>query len=240
MLIFSDSLTGQNNMEQELISKEVISTPINSHFFQNNIWRKNNLSIRRFPKAISKFKVQEFNFQLDVSCLDNHPILQWKDVYHSSVDYFKIERSIDNKNWNFVAVVNSNEKSNFSNRNYYYKDISHKDELAYYRLVIHFLDNSTEVNKSVSISDCIESTSPLVVFPNPSNDGYFGLFFKSDKKLILSTTIYDSKYKKVFFVEGFQNQIDFSQKSNGAYFIQLKLKSGVITERVTINKPNSK
>ena len=77
---------------------------------------------------------------------DNSVLLRWGSKSESNTDRFKVERSIDGTNWEFVQDIRAAGNSSI-NRDYAYKDFPPVRGRIYYRLAIVDLDGSQSFSR---------------------------------------------------------------------------------------------
>jgi len=93
--------------------------------------------------------------QFEANCQEDNISIEWSTSSEINNAYFVIERSTDNKNYEYVAEIkgagNSNEKTQYA-----YADYSAPQTQVYYRLLQVDFDGKFEYHKAIS-SDCYAS-----------------------------------------------------------------------------------
>lgn len=154
--------------------------------------------------------------------------LNWSTASEINNDHFTLERSLQNENFNPVAIVDGAGNSN-SLLNYSWIDPAPATGTNYYRLVQTDLDGTKKTYGPISIrtGDSPFSLSLVNVYPNPST-GDFYLTYRSEDRCETLLEILNTEGKKVYeevlhtlrgtnFIE-IKNHMILSQ---GIYFVRL-------------------
>lgn len=156
---------------------------------------------------------------------------EWSTSSESNNDYFTIESSSDNLNWNELGF---HDGAGNSNETIEYNLVLNNDyNDQYFRLRQTDFDGTTSVSNVISIKNIINSS--INVFPNPVKSDYLVVETEMEKYnvRIISLT------GKVVYHENDINQnvykIDGLNLENGAYIVELSNQNEVLTSRVIKN-----
>jgi len=160
---------------------------------------------------------------------NNTNLLTWITATEINNDYFTIERSIDAKNWEIVAVVNGAGNSNQVLK-YTYSDCLFKKEITYYRLKQTDFEGSFFYSEVISVISNKE-TLELNIYPNPTT----GILIVKGKE-IEQIEIIDVTGKTIskFTIKGNLQSIDLSNQAKGIYFVKAISKTAIITEKLIL------
>ncbi|MEI6765838.1 MAG: T9SS type A sorting domain-containing protein [Bacteroidota bacterium] len=103
------------------------------------------------------------------SCLNDNAKLNWATMTETNNDFFTIERSLDNKEWEYTASLKGSGNSN-TIQQYSYTDYSAYSGSSYYRLLQTDYDGKISVFNTLTVSCPENSPDELLVFPNPFTD----------------------------------------------------------------------
>lgn len=158
----------------------------------------------------------------DARSLDSDVALSWATASEKNTDYFILEKSGDEKKWDFVSKQKAAENSMHP---IYYedKDAAPVNGISYYRLTIVYRDKSQLISPSRMVDR--SNKNPYVIFyPNPASDVIhivssgnagnieYGIYDISGKKVnVDATTVSENKIT-----------IDLSSVSKGVYLLTIK------------------
>jgi hypothetical protein len=162
--------------------------------------------------------------------------LNWTTAMESNNNYFFIERSDDDKNWLTLQTIPAAQDSSLV-KSYMYRDNPSPASVSYYRLKQTDLDGKSNYGNIISVRSCgNDNTDQLTVYPNPSTSGKFELLFTGEKDQVLSITIYNALGQNIYASTGFHSGFDLSDKSNGVYFVQVRMSSKTLALLRVIKK----
>jgi hypothetical protein len=173
---------------------------------------------------LSALPIKLLNFEAE-----NHETkaaITWATATEKNTNYFNIERSVDDINWETIASLKAAENS--TKKLYYeYDDNEPLFGISYYRLKIIDLDNSFTYSPIKAINRN-KKEAVVVFFPNPtigvlnlissypSNQIKYKIFDLTGKELVVNITNHSDD--KITF--------DFSNLAKGLYFINVTAPDG--------------
>lgn len=108
--------------------------------------------------------------EFSAKCLDSGVGIQWQTLTESNNECFTVQRSIDAVHWDVIAILPGGGNSN-SPLNYQCLDQEPLSS-SFYRLVQKDFDGELSFSDAKYI-ECINSSSAITVFPNPSAEVFF-------------------------------------------------------------------
>jgi hypothetical protein len=181
------------------------------------------------PKPPSPFPINLIGMHLQSK--DNGVSIIWETASEENNDYFTIEHSVDNTNWDIISTTKG---AGNSSTPITYEAIDYNPSLGvnYYRLKQTDYDGKSETFTTRSINIKSNSTS-LQIYPNPSSDyvnvigqnfsisdfHIYDITGKSINSEVVISSIDDSTYK-----------IDISKLKSGIYLIRYLNLSKMITK----------
>jgi len=123
----------------------------------------------------------------NAKCSDEQVKLNWSTASETNNDYFTLEKSTDNLNFEKIATINGAGTKN-SVSNYTYSDeVQNHDGTAYYRLSQTDYDGTKNILETRAVT-CSESTSGNIsIYPNPATDVvYISLNEETDDNMIVN------------------------------------------------------
>jgi len=173
----------------------------------------------------------------DASCDGQKVILNWVTASEKNNDYFTIERGI--KPAELTAIGTSKGAGNSTMvLSYKFIDpspIVSNDKIIYYRLSQTDYDGKSERFNIISLQECNSIKERFSVQPNPTN-GMISLDYSGSNDDVISVEIYTLLGERIYYREAFQSKIDISPFSSGMYLVYLKTGSGLIYEKIVLNK----
>jgi hypothetical protein len=162
-----------------------------------------------------------FNAVLDE---EGHALLIWETTEEINSDRFEVEKSLDGKHWNVIAVVNAQGESSVSHKyTAVDNDLARGDQ--YYRLHMIDKDGSNTYSRIRLVRAQTASTS---LAPNPAS-GHFSVITSDWNSIshiritsLTGTNIYDSGIV-------LQRKIDTSQLPAGIYMVEVTRQNGIAT-----------
>jgi hypothetical protein len=162
--------------------------------------------------------------------------LNWITAMESGNNYFSIERSDDDKSWRTLQTIPA-AKNSSQVRSYMYRDDPPPASVSYYRLKQTDPDGNSDYGNIISVKSCgYDNADQLSLYPNPSTSGKFELLFTGEKSQVLSITIYNALGQNVYASIGFHSDFDLSDKSDGVYFVQVRMSSKILALLRVIKK----
>lgn len=151
--------------------------------------------------------------------------LTWTAEPQNDIEYYVIEKSLDNIN--FVEIGKMKSFANQQNTNVYHFNDSELDyKILYYRLKIVNKENNFHYSSTKFVE--INRSGDIIVFPNPISDYINIVFFDIVEKTNVS--IIDNRGRLIyeFIKNGNSNfaRIDLSNLDSGIYFLQITSATG--------------
>lgn len=158
--------------------------------------------------------------------------LKWSTATEMNNNYFTIEQSKDGINWKIVGSIDGAGDS-FTTLNYSFTDSESHKGISYYRLKQTDFDGKFEYSAIISVKNCGEYLSELIVYPNPTS-GKFSIQASSE----FSIEIYNVFGEKIFSaqINSGKTEIDISEQPSGIYFLQIKSENGTVIKKIIIHK----
>jgi hypothetical protein len=180
-----------------------------------------------------------------VGYLKNNDVeLNWTTAFELNNDYFIIEKSIDNVNFEAIGKIkgkgNSNIVSNYNLTDYDAMNGNTNNGILFYRLNQFDFDGQNAKSDVIVVKVSANKSNQLEVFPNP---------FENNLNLVINSEINTNAQIEIIDVHGkmvYQNSIrltpgfnsysmnDLSALPNGSYIIQVNNNGNIQT--VKINK----
>ncbi|NME68734.1 T9SS type A sorting domain-containing protein [Flammeovirga aprica] len=138
--------------------------------------------------------------------------LEWSTLTELNNDFFTVERSTDQRNWEALKEVKGAGNS-YQSLNYHFDDEKPLNGIAYYRLKQTDFDGQYSYSSIVIITNNLENERELVAYPNPFTDQL--------------TLLLDEKYHsklRVFSIDG--KEISYDVTSSLSDQMTLKLVHG--------------
>jgi hypothetical protein len=155
--------------------------------------------------------------------------LRWATASEINNDYFVVQRSLDNINFEDISQVDGNGNSNII-VDYSAYDFNVPKATLYYRL------KQVDFDGTVSYSDIsvVHNTNDnsLVIYPNPSN-GFFNIE-TSEPVSVVVTSISGQEIGRYQFIENTKNKLDLSNNAKGIYILTVVSNNNVITKRIVV------
>ena len=165
-------------------------------------------------------------------------LLQWSTAAETINDYFLMERSSDNKNFENIGKVNGSGTS-VEHHDYFFTDQQPCRHESYYRLKQVDYNGNFNYSKTIKIETADIGASMFVASTN--EPGIFNLVIANHGNSefsyqIVSSSgqfIWQSKKKKI--VEYFSEQVNISNHSPGIYFLRVQLNDETTVEKINKN-----
>lgn len=172
--------------------------------------------LKSFFNDFGKFSVQNtltssqnlLQFTAELSAGPKKEVnLNWKYNDEHIVAHFNIERSVDQKNYDSIGVVNSLMDNGV--HTYVFADVNPKYGVSYYRLKLIRTDQTFEYSENRTIKNNLEI--PLTLYPNPVNNqltvdhitaqsGAFIKIISAEGKVVFNQTVNDENNTRSFNV----------------------------------------
>jgi hypothetical protein len=165
---------------------------------------------------------------MDIACLHNRPVIQWRIAYSGPGDLFRIQKSLDGNSWQSIpgdipAIAENDHE-------YSYTDIT--EPYPYYRLLCVRSNGETFFSKVLQ-ANCQDGGYRFSLLQNPV-DSYVPLSIQSTSALNTEIVIYDMAgkvllQKQAIITPGVSRiDLDVSALASGMYLIQAKDKQGLL------------
>ena len=175
--------------------------------FKTHAWSKD--SSFSLVELLSFEALSEFEYVL----------LEWQTAKNQDTEYFGVERSLDNQDWQEIGRVEAVENVDI-NMDYSFLDKQPETGKVFYRL------REVDIHGSFSYSKVIEISreSPISVFPNPMSDILYLPLSSGDWK----GELFDSQGRRISSYEKVEDSIDLSEFPDGTYILRLKESQGEV------------
>lgn len=156
----------------------------------------------------------------DAYLQDDFVNLNWTMENKNSVEYFVIEKSLDNNNFVEIGKKESNFYSQNTN-NYHFIDRELNNKTLYYRLKIVNKDNNYNYSATRFVE--INKHGEIIIFPNPISDYLNISFYNTVDKASISIIDYRGRliYEDVKNDGSNFESIDLSTLESGIYLLQV-------------------
>ena len=187
----------------------------------------NPLSLGTCTSASLPIELIEFN----VFSYNDKNVIKWKTATEINNSHFIIEKSIDVENWEVIAIIEGAGNST-TTISYEYTENFENNGIAYYRLIQVDYDGRSETSDIVSVQGFTEFN----IWPNPSKDGNFNIYYPYSDKIIIE--IYDMAsnlvYNELFTING--KILVETKLSEGYYLLLVKDLTNTAFKRILIQK----
>lgn len=180
--------------------------------------------------------VELVSFEAEANIAQRNVLVSWKTMTEINNDYFMVEKSLDQKNWEYVGVKNG--AGNSLEPLYYslYDDNPYPGT-SYYRLKQLDFDGKFEYAEIRSVFFDLNTASPkIALYPNPTEN----IAFINSNIPISSITLYDLKgvilYEKSYKNMPNNQKLNLQNLTKGIYLVLIILKSGKIENLKLIHK----
>lgn len=155
------------------------------------------------------------------SVLNNEVNLVWVTASEVNVDYFVVERSLDDRDFNPLCKVRTSGNSNVL------KYYSHLDQTAekqnYYRLGIIDKNGTREYSRTITVRVNRKQTKELKVFPNPTSS-----YVRIESFHVLKDVVAIDAIGNKTMLSSTDGQLyDVSELSEGLYMLECSTSSGL-------------
>ncbi|MEL7122050.1 MAG: T9SS type A sorting domain-containing protein [Bacteroidota bacterium] len=157
---------------------------------------------------------------------DDQVQLYWETATEINNDYFEIERSREDGEFESIVRIDGAGNS-FEKNQYQYFDLNAKAGINYYRLKQTDFDGTFEYSDIISVLVNNGNTYVGTFFPNPSLNGQINLDYFAVTDEVLEVEIYDVSGRLVF-----GEKRDLAVGENTLSFRLNQLASGVFTARL--------
>lgn len=174
---------------------------------------------------------------LSAYCKNNEVLLYWTTASEINNDYFEIQRSKNDIDWEVIAKVKG---AGFSNtiKNYKYLDKECPNANFYYRLRQVDYDGKSQLSDIISIrcENIIEKTE-VSIYPNPFNSK-LNIEFKNWDSNVAEIELLDltsrviQKWNLQNTLSSFVHEVNLSNLNPSIYVIKIKTSDGVIIRKV--------
>lgn len=165
---------------------------------------------------------------------DKQALLNWSTEKEINCAYYVVERSVDNKTYEFFAQVTGNGTTDIPHT-YQTLDKSPAIGVTYYRLKQVDFDGTFYYSEIESVLLAEDFQSVIAVFPNPSN-GNFSIQTSSNMvgKYLTLTDAIGREIMKMRIAEPYFEL--FAPVSDGVYFLKFANNGEYITKKIIIQK----
>jgi len=184
-----------------------------------------------FPCAVLPVELLSFTGV----CNRQDVVMKWTTAAGTNNNYFTVERSAEEINWEPAGTVQETGNSPFPNT-YTFTDKHPGKPVSYYRLKQTDLNGNYTYGKIIAVKQCSsDAIEDLTVYSNPSA-GKFNFLYPGDKDQVRSTEIFTLQGQKVYGTTGFHPSPDLSEKPPGIYFVYVHLYSKIIKRKIVVKR----
>jgi hypothetical protein len=177
---------------------------------------------------------------------DDMVLLEWITAAEINNDFFTIERSLNGRNFEIVAVIASQAEGGFSNQKLWYSawDTNPESGMNYYRLKQTDFDGSFEYSDVIGVYFEVQSNVLFNLFPNPNSGNGFNIILNGLRPFEnLTLQIVDMFGKTVYATSERADDIGGMQAyiipagrlKSGIYLVTITGHSGRFTLRMVVN-----
>jgi len=156
-------------------------------------------------------------------------LLNWETSSEINNNYFDVERSIDNINFETIGKIKGNGTTN-SIRNYQFTDPTSSFQLLtsgiiYYRLKQVDFNGTSEYSNSVSVNLYISKTNTIAVSPNPANDQIRIASSNRNMKgsqILISDMLGRKIFEQSVLNDTFDYTVSITELKTGAYILTVQ------------------
>ncbi len=184
-------------------------------------------SERDWREALSTLPVSLISF--DAELIGNDVELRWATASEIDNDYFTVQRSIDNVNFDDVKKIGGNGNSNIIIQ-YSTYDMDVPRSVLYYRLKQVDFDGTTTYSDVRVVKN--SGDNELLIYPNPSN-GIFNIETSEPINIIVSS-ISGRIIEKYQYSKNSKNKLNLSDIAKGVYILTIFSENSTINKRIII------
>lgn len=182
----------------------------------------------------TKNPIELLSFEGEV--LTDGNLLQWLTATEIDNDYFTLERSIDGKNFEAIAVVQSQGNS-VNVQAYDFMDRTAPSGVSYYQLRQTDFNGQQTVSHTISLQRGERGFELVNVFPNPAkNEVHINFTISEERMVEISVYNIEGRELENLKVEGKkginQTTINVSHYPTGVYFMQIFDGSTIHTQKI--------
>jgi len=185
------------------------------------------------PTALITLPVELVDFESN--CSDQGVELNWSTITELNNDYFIIESSTNDSNWERIGAVEGAGTST-TEKDYEFVDVNPKGDAMYYRLIQVDYDGTETISHAVS-AYCLRSQSGIFVYPNPAND-FVVIGYPNPSEAETHIVIRDMQGRRVFdqFYSDKMSQTKLNTQdfNAGHYLINVTQGSNVYNKKLVI------
>jgi len=195
-----------------------------------------NMLLSGDPFECTKNPVELLQFEGEVKAEGN--LLQWVTASESNNAHFNIARSLDGKNFEDIAVINSMGDSQ-SIQAYTHLDRTAPNGLVYYQLSQTDLNGLVEILSTISLQRGERALSLENVYPIPA-ERQVSIHFQNPNSGQLQLKVMNIHGQEVFqsnstIQSGLNElQLDVNNWSDGVYILQLEIEGQQITSKIVV------
>jgi len=182
---------------------------------------------RDWREVLSTLPVTLISF--DAVLIDDYVELNWATASEINNDYFIVQRSINDIDFEDIDRIAGNGNSNIIIE-YQSYDMNLLEGILYYRLKQVDYDGTTDYSNVVAIRNNLEIS--VEIYPNPSNG-----IVNIETKEAIEITIFSTLGKEIYhnqFGANTVNQIDISNNPKGVYIISYKTKNNIESKKLIL------
>lgn len=166
----------------------------------------------------------------EANCQDNGVLVNWTTASEYNNNFYTLERSFDNDNWEIVTKMDGAGKSNTAKK-YNFTD-NNATEAYYYRLKQTDYDGSFTYTQSIFVAcnDEINFFNNVSLFPNPTTD----ILNIQNAPIGSEFQLYNSLGNRIYAgqIENQSTLINLTNQSSGIYLLVIKFNDTVIQRKL--------
>ena len=169
--------------------------------------------------------------EFSVEKLRNELNFKWITATENNNDYFTIEASSDNSNWDAIEIMAG--AGNSSEEIYYELLNSNGLAYSYFRLRQTDYDGTSTLSKSIHLSN--SESSELSVFPNPWTNGRLSINSSFENYSVYIYHASGIMVSQIANSNGSFVEIENENFEKGVYFIKISNGNDLISKKLVIN-----
>lgn len=168
-----------------------------------------------------------------VNCENDQMVVRWTTKSELNTDYFRIERSVDNQNWQTLSQVKAAGNSSFK-IDYQFVDTESLPRRSYYRMTEVDLDGVESIEFVEFAQIC---TDLLILYPNPTDSEVYLRLEESPN--LVDLQVFNAVGQRVYPIVSMDVDImtiDFSDLTGGTYTLRFDRAGKIENHRLVLTQ----
>lgn len=168
-------------------------------------------------------------------CVSANAQLYWQTASETNNDYFTVERSDNGTSFHTVGTVDGAGNST-SLISYEYRDPNPVTDVSYYRLKQTDFNGANKTSPLISVSQCLDIDTDLLIYPNPTSDIVFISLPSDQSKEGFILRLFDETGRLVFenIMQSANESISTTTLQQGVYHLDITSETQTISKRIII------